>query len=68
MEKYKFKIQLFSIFNNLFRPKRSITSGLVDIDYKFLYNVLIGLVIDSRESIFPVNRDVYYCPVSLIGL
>lgn len=35
---------------------------------KYGYNVLTGLVIDSREGIFPVNREVYYCPVSLIGL
>ena len=38
MEKYKFKIQFFSIFNNSFRLKRSIAYGLVDIDSKFLYN------------------------------
>lgn len=24
--------------------------------------------IDSCEKIFPINENVYYCPISLIGL
>ena len=27
-----------------------------------------GLIIDTSEKIFPLNRDAYYCPVGMIGL
>lgn len=41
-------------------------------NFKFLEkygkHVLTGLVIDSCEKIFPINENVYYCPISLIGL
>jgi predicted AAA+ superfamily ATPase len=35
---------------------------------KYKKPILKGLVIDSCEKIFPINEDVYYCPISLIGL
>lgn len=35
---------------------------------KYKKPILKGLVIDSCERIFPINEDVYYCPISLIGL
>ncbi len=35
---------------------------------KYNKPILKGLVIDSCERIFPINEDVYYCPISLIGL
>lgn len=41
-------------------------------NFNFLmkYNKIIniGLVIDSSDKVFPINDDVYYCPVDLIGL
>ena len=27
-----------------------------------------GLIIDTSEKLFPLNRDTYYCPVGMIGL
>ncbi len=27
-----------------------------------------GLVIDTSDKLFPLNKDVYYCPVGMIGL
>ncbi|MCR4662193.1 MAG: DUF4143 domain-containing protein [Clostridia bacterium] len=35
---------------------------------KYDINVLTGLVIDSCERIMPINEEVYYCPIPLIGL
>ena len=35
---------------------------------KFKKPILKGLVIDSCEKITPINDDVFYCPISLIGL
>ncbi|MBP5181238.1 MAG: ATP-binding protein [Clostridiales bacterium] len=30
--------------------------------------VATGLIIDTGDSILPLNRDAYYCPVGMIGL
>ncbi len=30
--------------------------------------VSTDLIIDTGDSVFPLNRDVYYCPVGIIGL
>ena len=27
-----------------------------------------GLIIDTSDKLFPLNRDAYYCPVGMIGL
>ena len=27
-----------------------------------------GLIIDTSDRIFPLNRDAWYCPVGMIGL
>lgn len=35
---------------------------------KYKKPILKGLVIDSCEKILPINENVYYCPISLIGL
>ena len=41
-------------------------------NFKFLqkYNkrILKGLIIDSCEKIVPLNNEIYYCPISMIGL
>lgn len=39
-----------------------------DVLKKYGKNIINGLVIDSREDIYPINENVYYCPISLIGL
>ncbi len=30
--------------------------------------IATGLIIDSGDSIIPLNRNAYYCPVGMIGL
>ena len=53
-----------------------IKKGINSVSYNKNFNVLkkygdiilIGLVIDSCERIMPINEDVYYCPISMIGL
>lgn len=35
---------------------------------KYNKTINIGLVIDSSDKVFPINEDVYYCPVDLIGI
>ena len=35
---------------------------------KFKKTINIGLVIDSSDKVFPINDEVYYCPIDLIGL
>ncbi len=35
---------------------------------KYNKPILNGLIIDSCEKIMPLNKNIYYCPISLIGL
>lgn len=35
---------------------------------KYKKQVNIGLVIDSSGKVFPINDEVYYCPIDIIGL
>lgn len=35
---------------------------------KYKKNVNTGLVIDSSDKVFPINDEVYYCPIDIIGL
>lgn len=35
---------------------------------KFKKIVNPGLVIDSSDKVFPINEEVYYCPIDIIGL
>lgn len=39
-----------------------------DVLKKYNKTIINGLVIDSRKDIFSINENVYYCPISLIGL
>ena len=34
--------------------------------YKML--IEMGLIIDTSDIVFPLNKDAYYCPVGMIGL
>ncbi len=53
-----------------------IKKGINPVSYSKNFNVLkkykkkvnIGLVIDSSNKVFPINDEVYYCPIDLIGL
>lgn len=35
---------------------------------KYNKKILNGLIIDSCEKIKPLNNEIYYCPISMIGL
>ena len=39
-----------------------------DVLKKYKKPILKCLIIDSCENITPINENVFYCPVSLIGL
>lgn len=45
-------------------------SNKFNFDFLKKYNktVMTGLVIDSREDLFPINKDNWYCPIYLIGV
>ena len=30
--------------------------------------IAAGLIIDTSDTVFPLNRDAWYCPVGMIGL
>jgi predicted AAA+ superfamily ATPase len=52
--------------------KKGIGKDKADKNFQILnqYNmpVEVGLIIDTSDKVFPLNRNAYYCPVSLIGL
>lgn len=39
-----------------------------DVLKQYKMPVATGLVIDTSDRIFPLNKDTYYCPVGMIGL
>lgn len=53
-----------------------IKKGINPVSHSKNFNVLkkykkkinIGLVIDSSDKVLPINDEVYYCPIDLIGL
>lgn len=46
--------------------------GLMEENFKILEQykmpIATGLVIDTSDRVFPLNKDTYYCPVGMIGL
>lgn len=52
--------------------KKGIGKDKADKNFKVLEQykmpIATGLVIDTSDRIFPLNRDTYYCPVGMIGL
>lgn len=52
--------------------KKGINSVSPKKNFNFLkkYNkkILNGLIIDSCENVVPLNNEIYYCPISMIGL
>ena len=52
--------------------KKGIGRDKADKNFRILeqYRMLVstGLIIDTGDGIFPLNRDAYYCPVGMIGL
>ena len=35
---------------------------------KYKKKINLGLVIDSSDKVFPINDEVFYCPIDIIGL
>ena len=52
--------------------KKGVGKDKADKNFKILeqYNIPIatGLVIDTSDRVFPLNKETYYCPVGMIGL
>ena len=36
--------------------------------YKYKKEVKTGIILDSRKDLFPVNNNVWYCPIYMIGI
>ena len=53
-----------------------IKKGINPVSNNFNFNFLKkygkpvskGIVIDSREDLFPINADNWYCPIYMIGI
>ena len=52
--------------------KKGIGKDKADKNFKILEQykkpIATGLVIDTSDRLFPLNKEAYYCPVGLIGL
>lgn len=52
--------------------KKGIGKDKADKNFKILEQykmpIATGLVIDTSDRVFPLNKDTYYCPVGMIGL
>lgn len=52
--------------------KKGIGKDKADKNFKILEQykmpIATGLIIDTSDKVFPLNRNTYYCPVGMIGL
>ena len=71
----KKEVDLIYIQNQKLYPieiKKGIGKDKADKNFKILeqYKMPIetGLIIDTSDKLYPLNRDTYYCPVGVIGL
>ncbi len=52
--------------------KKGVGKDKADKNFKILEQykmpIATGLVIDTSDRVFPLNKDAYYCPVGMIGL
>lgn len=39
-----------------------------DILKQYKMPIATGLIIDTSDKVFPMNKDAYYCPVGMVGL
>ncbi len=69
------EVDLIYVMNQTLYPieiKKGIGKDKADRHFAILeqYKMPIetGLIIDTSEKIFPLNRNAYYCPVGMIGL
>lgn len=71
----KKKVDLLYIMNGTLYPieiKKGIGKDKADKNFKVLEQykmpIATGLVIDTSDKLFPLNKETYYCPVGLIGI
>ena len=69
------EVDLIYVKNQKLYPieiKRGIGKDKADKNFNILeqYKMPIetGLIIDTSDKVFPLNRNTYYCPVGMIGL
>lgn len=69
------EVDLIYVKNQTLFPieiKKGIGRDKADKNFKILEQykmpVETGLIIDTSDRVFPLNRDSYYCPVGMIGL
>ncbi len=74
-DKDQYEVDLiFDSFDSIYpiEIKKGINPVSYNINFKKLekYNKQIntGIVIDSSDKVFPINNNVYYCPLDIIGL
>ncbi len=52
--------------------KKGVGKDKADKNFKILEQykmpIATGLIIDTSDRVFPLNKDTYYCPVGMIGL
>ena len=41
---------------------------VINILEQYKMPIETGLIIDTSDKVFPLNRNTYYCPVGMIGL
>ncbi|MBQ7563481.1 MAG: ATP-binding protein [Lachnospiraceae bacterium] len=69
------EVDLIYIKDQMLYPieiKKGIGNDKSDKNFRILEQykmpIAVGLIIDTSDKIFPLNRDAYYCPVGMIGL
>ncbi len=69
------EVDLIYIRNQTIYPieiKKGIGKDRADKNFRILEQykmpIAVGLIIDTSDKVFPLNRNAYYCPVGMIGL
>ena len=69
------EVDLIYVSNQTIYPieiKKGIGKDRADKNFRVLEQYMLhvgtGLIIDTSDRLFPLNRDAFYCPVGLIGL
>ena len=69
------EVDLIYVSNQTIYPieiKKGIGKDRADKNFRVLeqykLHVGTGLIIDTSDRLFPLNRDAFYCPAGLIGL
>ena len=68
-------MDLLYILNQTIYPieiKKGIGRDKADKNFNILQQykmpIATGIIIDTSDRVFPLNREAYYCPVGMIGL